>query len=818
MVNRFRVISVSDGVKETVFVAETRVEAERLSRVASKALGRDTSIGIETIKAGEREAPGPVRVGPIPRRRPGRTREEQQRVEEKAARLGEIERQRRTGRITEREARRLRDRPELARGEVVSLREVRVPTFAPGARVEGEPEVLTRAQLGREKALARQERAIETRRRQLRAEGREVIQEPTGRAFGVLTRAVETRTRADILPEIELREQLERTRGFVTFREPETVTRTGAETIITRRELAVPSLEPTERFRVEKPSQRRERRDISGIESQFEAFTTGVTAQRRRQLEFETSAGFQRIENIAGVLTGGARIRDGRSQVLSIEERGPVGGVAQALVRDIAGFPIAVGGGIAGGIEKLRLTGRATQLGRREIPGGFIEVRRREIAREFGVGAPTRVVTQFQALPVREKIATGLFVGVAPFLGGGPIRRLFAKRITRTKAIAELSPRDLKRFERFELSVEELKGVRTQPKKLNLLEVERLTPKAAKALEKVILERKEQIVIGGSVAQRTQIEGKSRIPADVDIFTRGSTRELTTKIATELTEAGVKRVSTVRGKQVTIAGKKAVEVKELSLLEQNISKVQLPFRRVASAFAITPRGITVLRLGAQAQRKLVGGFGLEQERIRTKDITDLPNILRQLRKSKAGSLSRRPRAREPSILASQFPKPLRREPSSIIGRGRGEPSGLGGPFLSRPSTLRPFDVSRLIPEIQRPSIFRPRKERPSVLRPFDISTLTPSVLTPSQLTPFPSVPPTTRRPPFSLEIPRPRDERRRRNVLGTLRRSFRGTPSLSVVLGGPGVQLTPGQIAGKETISPFLIRQISKQRTVRSII
>jgi len=558
-------------------------------------------------------------------------------------------------------------------------------------------------------------------------------------------------------------------------------------------------------------------RKVSAVEEQFVAFETRVQAQRERELRFGTSVGFQRIETTAGLLTGGVRIRGGRLQVLPIEERGAVGGVAQALVRDIAGFPIAVGGAIAGGVEKLRLTGEAIALGRREVPGGFVQIKRRDILGEFTVGAPTRIVTEFQALPKREKIATGLFIATAPLIGGGAIRRLVQRRTVKAKAIEELTPKKLAEFERFELSVQDLKGIRTRAKIIDLKEVERLPPKAASALDRVILRRKREIVIGGSVAQRTQIEGKSRIPADVDIFTRGDTKQLVQEIATELKQAGVERVSTVRGKQVTIAGKKAVEVKELSLLEQNIKKVQLPFIPVGSAFATTPRGVRVLRLGSQAQRKLIGGFGLEQERIRAKDVADLPSILKQLRKSRRASfIPRRLRRREPFALPSQFPKPLRREPSSLLGRRRGEPSGLGGPIISRPSILKPIEpspVSALTKIEQPPSILKPTKGRPSVLRPSDISGLVSTVTKPSQLTPLQDITQLTRRPPFTFKLPEPKkDEEKRRNIPVTLRRKFRGTKSLSVVLGGVGVQLTKAQIAGTASISPLLVRDIRKGR------
>ncbi|KKL23140.1 hypothetical protein LCGC14_2428390, partial [marine sediment metagenome] len=65
-------------------------------------------------------------------------------------------------------------------------------------------------------------------------------------------------------------------------------------------------------------------------------------------------------------------------------------------------------------------------------------------------------------------------------------------------------------------------------------------------------------------------------------------------------------------------------------------------------------------------------------------------------------------------------------------------------------------------------------------------------------------------PPF-IPIPRPRKlqpiiqkpPKRRK-------RKFRGTPSLSVVLGGTGTVLTKRQLTGQEAISPLLIRRIKK--------
>ena len=484
------------------------------------------------------------------------------------------------------------------------------------------------------------------------------------------------------------------------------------------------------------------------LPSKLDIFKKKIETQAERQRIFLAGKGFERIERVAGVLTGGEvfeRVREppgaallGPSLLVSRgvkekEERGFIGRRIQTLVSGIAAGPIGFGGIVVGaGIEKIKLAKEALEAGKIEVPGGFVEFKKEDVLEEFTRGAPKRVKEEFNKLSGEEKLDIALFTLVAPFLGGGPIRRFLGKRVTRGKAIEQLSASEKAKLERFELSVEELKGVKTKPSKINLAEAERLSSTAAKALDRVIIRNKDNLVVGGSVAQRTQIIGKSRIPADVDLFTTRRPAGLIREIATELREAGIERVSEVRGKQITIEGKKAIEVKELSLLEANIKKVQLPLQSVRSAFVRTSRGVRVLRLGAQAQRKVIGGFGLELGRRRLKDIGDLPSILRTLRRlrtEKRGSvlLRRRRILEEPSF----FPISLKGEPpSTLIGR-LGKPSGLRGVLPSIP----------IIPSILKPS---PREE-PSILRP-------PPREIPSVLRPIPREEPSILRPP-PKEVP-----------------------------------------------------------------
>ena len=584
------------------------------------------------------------------------------------------------------------------------------------------------------------ERARATKEAQLKKAGGEVIFKPSEAFFGIVPTGVGVKK---VIPtESELIQELKAQKGFVTFVAPK------KKPEEPERKIQVSIFKPTERFKVT---------EIGKVPTRLELFEERVEEQKKRQREFFESAGFERVSKLSSFITGGARIQDGKLVVIPKEERGPVGRVATSVTEFFAAGPLVIGGTIGLTFEKLKLTGEALT-----IP----EISKRDIGREFLFGPPKRIVTAFVELPPTEKVALGISVAIAPFLGGGALRQFLGKRVTRTKAIEELTLAETTKLERFELSVSELKGVRVQPKKLNLQEVERLSPKAAKAVEAVILKNKQNVVVGGSVAQRTQIKGKSRIPEDIDIFTSKEPKQLLRELETELKKQGVKRVSLVRDKQITIEGKKSIEVKKVALLQQNIAKVQLPFETFGSALATTPRGVKVLRLGAQAQRKVVGGFGLERERIRFKDIKDLPDILRQLRKSRRATfIPRRPRPREPFAIPSQLPKPLKAEPPSFIFGRTGRPSGVGGVLPSRltPISISPFEVSGL----------RPLRDKPSRLlgAPTDISRVT-------------GFEPT----PLSLLIPTPKGAP---SILGPTPPS-RITPSRITPLGEPPVQ-PPGR-------------------------
>ncbi len=145
-----------------------------------------------------------------------RTPEEQERVERKQKELTDINTQIERGGVSPQERQRL-----LQQRERVSSVPASQFTTERQTQTRKQPEVLTRTKLQREKAVAVQERARETRRSQLRAAGAEVIQKPSQRAFDVFATALQAPSTEGILPEPQLKAELERTKGFVTFKESE---------------------------------------------------------------------------------------------------------------------------------------------------------------------------------------------------------------------------------------------------------------------------------------------------------------------------------------------------------------------------------------------------------------------------------------------------------------------------------------------------------------------------------------------------------------------------------------------------------------------
>ena len=348
----------------------------------------------------------------------------------------------------------------------------------------------------------------------------------------------------------------------------------------------------------------------------------------------------------------------------------------------------------------------------------------------------------------------------------------------------KLTSEELIELGRFQKAEKQLRGTEPPVKNINLKEVENLPPKAAKALDKFIVKNKADVVVGGSVATNTQIFIKARRPGDVDLFTSVNPKTFINKLAKSLEKEGVERVSVVKNKQITIKGKKAIEVKDIDLLKQNIKRVQTPLE-FNSGIVKTNRGVRVLGIGIQARRKIAAGFELEGIRrvSKAKDIIDFPIIAESLFVTKEIQARRKvilPKVRAeiarrqrleflgiptppkplvtlgvPKIFISKraevrfgkgiveevtMGKPLKRKPTPTLISRLGKPVGRRGalPLLETSKLLRAR------PERFRPSsLLRPGREVPSRIPPAltDISKLVappakkrvPSVLVPVKI-------------------------------------------------------------------------------------
>ena len=161
--------------------------------------------------------------------------------------------------------------------------------------------------------------------------------------------------------------------------------------------------------------------------------------------------------------------------------------------------------------------------------------------------------------------------------------------------------------------------------------------KAQKQIRKFLKASKGKVVVGGSVAQTSQVKVGRKL-GDMDLYVErggGSINSQAKKLADQLKKLGIKRVSSIRG-QVTIEGKKAIEFHEIDRILTNIEQVTPIWTRARSYIIKTPEGIKVQRIGLQARRKVIASFA-DPKRLKTgkfrKDLKDFKSISDQIFKN-----------------------------------------------------------------------------------------------------------------------------------------------------------------------------------------
>lgn len=244
-------------------------------------------------------------------------------------------------------------------------------------------------------------------------------------------------------------------------------------------------------------------------------------------------------------------------------------------------------------------------------PGSFV----------FG-GVQTFQATRPGITP-EERTALGL-TAIGGFLGASPLARKLALKRELKLMESKLKPSEKALFQSQLKEARAYFGLKPTVKEISLGKVEYLPAKAQRPLFEFIEKRKGKLIVGGSVAERTQLYTKPiGQPHDIDLYLKGfaenwQSKFLTKKLAGELKSAGVKRVSIPpkQPTQITIGGKKAIEIHPYKeYFRPNVEQV-IPFYRSARAGVVkTPSGIKVMDLPTQWQRMLVRGYFEKPEAI-----------------------------------------------------------------------------------------------------------------------------------------------------------------------------------------------------------
>ena len=264
-----------------------------------------------------------------------------------------------------------------------------------------------------------------------------------------------------------------------------------------------------------------------------------------------------------------------------------------------------------------------------------------------GKGAAVSIIPSFALLEgVRAKAETGeTLLAISSTLGTiaglGGTGKVISNINLRNKLKSEidvelkkLSPERREAFKEYMKQTQILQRFEPNARNIKLNNIESITdPKAQRAIRRFLKDNKKKVIVGGSVAQTSQVKVQRKL-GDMDLYVEGGLTEsqAARNLAKQLKQAGVERVSVIRG-QVTIGGKKAIEFHDIERLLTNIRQVTPNFADPRSYIIRTPEGIRIQRIGLQAQRKLIAAFA-DPKRFATgkykKDLKDFKSISEKL--------------------------------------------------------------------------------------------------------------------------------------------------------------------------------------------
>lgn len=246
---------------------------------------------------------------------------------------------------------------------------------------------------------------------------------------------------------------------------------------------------------------------------------------------------------------------------------------------------------------------------------------------------------------VSKGVKSGEIFGteVLPMVAGYKAGTYTLRRMAATEELgivkSKLSKSQLKTMEKQLAQAKELGFEQPKVKEISFKDIERLPKKAQKPLFEWLQARKSEIIVGGSAGTRTQeLVPSLRPPKDVDLFSRAGAPEIYAKdLARTLGEAGVK--TTLKGSAIYTSAGKAIEFHPYETsLKFNIEQVMPWYRTYRAGIVKTPSGISVLKLGSQAQMKVIGFYRYGAPR--TKDILYAEQVaIPSLEKAKALRLS-----------------------------------------------------------------------------------------------------------------------------------------------------------------------------------
>jgi len=132
------------------------------------------------------------------------------------------------------------------------------------------------------------------------------------------------------------------------------------------------------------------------------------------------------------------------------------------------------------------------------------------------------------------------------------------------------------------------------------------------------LSRHTDVTVGGSVAQRTQVSG--RTPRDIDLFTN-QPQARATELYNALIRAGVPAKLQIVGSGEKLSGKIFVSGYKLAEFHTTTWLASFPFYAGTTE---TPEGVKVIKISEQLYRKTIGGI------TREKDIADFQSAVKSL--------------------------------------------------------------------------------------------------------------------------------------------------------------------------------------------